>query len=629
MQYPIAPNHRCFFPRRLIFVDTESNIGKEDEKRYSEHRMRLGVAVFVSLDKNAQIINRDVFEFKTSQEFWGWAMSKTLKAGTLNIYGHNLKYDAINLDVLSALQERDYEIPYPILNHKFIMCCHKIINDKKCYRLKLVDTFNFSQFSLKEIGKRFGLEKLKADFENDTDEKLFAYCHRDAEIVEIFVLSYIRFLVNNDLGSFKDTLAGTSFSVYRHKFLKEIWCHDDREVLALERQAYFGGRSECWFIGKLPSQKYFAYDVKSMYPYVMSEKKLPYKMIGIIQSPSIENVKRLIADGKYLITECIIKTNDMIVPYPIRHLNIDKSSEFSYTSTLLFPRGEYHTYLHLSELEYALEHNHIVSISLVVVYECAVLFRDFINYFYPLKQNSTNNVERELSKLTMNSTYGAFGKRHYETEPIDIPDGIMDDTMTINLKLTDDNLGYAIVKREDRRQTYHNWLGKLYRVTADTLTPVRNTNVALAGAVTAYARMYLFEMLQVCGESHRFYSDTDSIITDLVGSERLKPYIGDNLGNMELQLEFDHGKINCPKDYEFGDKVRLKGISRGALQISENSFQMTHFTSFKDYIRTGKHGTIIIDKTLKREYNKGVVLKSGFVESPIMKLIDGVNIRVK
>jgi len=629
MQRLIEPNHKVQFPRYLVFVDTESTIGKEDISRYSEHKMKMGVAIYVRLDKNADVYQREVFHFFTADEFWDWCIGKALKQSTLTIYGHNLKYDAINLNTIDKLIEHGYIIPYPILDHKFIMRCHKLIGDKRCYKIKLVDTFNFSQFSLKEIGKRFGLEKMEADFENDTDEKLFTYCQRDTEIVEIFILSYVRFLVENDLGSFRDTLAGTSFSTYRHKFLEEIWSHDDREVLAFERRAYFGGRTECWYIGDLPMRDYRVYDVKSMYPHIMKTKQLPRKLIGVINKPSIELIKLYIKDGKYIIAECIIKTDDKIIPYPVRHIP-ERNTDFPYTSTLLFPRGEYQTYLHSPELEYAIANNHIVSISKIVIYECCILFEKFVNYFYDRKESSTNRVERELSKLTMNSTYGAFGKRNYETELMDIPDGVLEnETFTVNLKIRDDDLGYAIVKNMEKRQTYHSWLGTLYRVTADALTPVRNTNVALAGAVTAYARMYLFEMLQICGDRHRYYSDTDSILTDSEGGKRLEKYVGNELGKLELQLDFNHGKINCPKDYEFGDKVRLKGIGKLSKKLSDNVYETIRFTSFKDYIRTGKHGTIVMNKELTRKYNKGIIQDDGFVLSPIMQIANGENIRIE
>lgn len=653
----ISRNHKCLFPRYLVFVDTESNIAKEDINRYSEHSLKLGVAIYVQLDKNANVIKREVFRFYIAYEFWDWVANHTLKQNTLIIYGHNLKYDAINLSLLDELQRLNYTIPYPILNNKFIMSVYRDIRDKKCYKIKLVDTFNFTQFSLKEIGKRFGIEKLEADFLNDNDETLFTYCERDTQIVETFVTSYIKFLVENDLGSFKDTLASTSYSVYRHAFLEEIWSHDDLDLLAFERDSYFGGRTECWYIGKLPKQDYYIYDVRSMYPYIMKHKKLPNKPIGIIENPSIELVKSYIKDDKYVIAECIIRANEKLLPYPVRHDNI-KTDEFPYASTLLFPKGEFKTFLHLPELQYAIQHNHIVSFVRIAVYEQSFIFSKFVDYFYDRKSNSTNKVERELSKLTMNSTYGAMAKRHYHTDDMDIPDNVIDlDCISINLKMSSNDLGYAIVKDNNKRQTYHAWLGKLYRVTADGLTPVNNGNVAIAASITAYARMYLFEMLVACGDKHCYYSDTDSILTDRIGSTRLKKYVSDNLGGLELQLQFNGGIINCPKDYEFktitnilpetirirstkikpilnitrrlvkANKVRLKGVSRLSQKIGVNEFSMVRFTSIKDYIRTGKHGTIVLDKKLKRIYNKGIIGNDHFVSSPTMKYELGENIR--
>ncbi len=627
----IPPNHKVFFPRKLIFVDTESNVKKEDIERYSEHTLKLGVSIFVELDKDAKVIKREVFKFHIADEFWNWMIEHTCKNDTIYIYGHNLKYDAINLNTMEQLNNKGYEIPFPILNHKFIMSAFKPVkkNDKvkRTYKIKLVDTANFLMLSLKEIGKRFGIEKTEIDFKTASESKLFEYCLNDTKIVEIFILSYIRFLVANDLGSFKDTLASTSASIYRHSFLESIWYHSDSEVLSFERKAYFGGRTECFFKGDLPANEYVLYDVKSMYPYIMKTKELPFKHLQSIDKPSINLVRKLIQNGKYIIAECLIKTPDEFNPYPVRHLNNDK--DFPYTSTLLFPKGKFLTFLHLPELEYAFAHNHIVKILHIEVYEKAILFDKFIDYFYNIKSNTNDRSEREVSKITMNSLYGWFAKRHYETEKLDIPYNFEGDVTWYSLKVRDDGLGYVTENNPTNRKTFHAWFGSLYRVEADGLTPVDYGNVALAGAVTAYARMFLFDMLKACGARHRWYCDTDSLVTDREGEKRIKQYIGNDLGQLEIELTFTHGKINCPKDYEFGDKMRLKGVSRLHRKLDNNTYEMLRFTSFKDYMRTGKHGTVTLDKKLKRVYNKGVVKSDGFIMSPTMKFQRRENVRIE
>ncbi|MCI0563052.1 MAG: hypothetical protein MN733_31630, partial [Nitrososphaera sp.] len=236
----IPPNHKVTFPRRIILVDTESRLGKENLERYSEHTLKLGVAIFVCLDKDADVKRREVFPFHTADEFWDWVLDHTSKNATTYLYGHNLKYDAINLNAMEELDNRGYTIPFPILNHKFIMTAYK---DKRTYKIKLVDTANFLMYSLREIGKRFGLEKKDIDFETDDERIMFDYCQRDTEIVEKFVISFIQWLVMNDLGSFKDTIASTSASIYRHSFLCDIWYHNDKDLLKFERLAYYGGRT--------------------------------------------------------------------------------------------------------------------------------------------------------------------------------------------------------------------------------------------------------------------------------------------------------------------------------------------------------------------------------------------------
>lgn len=648
----IPANHKVNFPKYLLFVDTESIIAKEDVNTYSEHNLKLGVSIYVRLDRDGNIKQRDVFRFRTAIEFWEYVKDKSLKRQTLTIYGHNLKYDSINLNTMQILNALDYEIPYPILNHKFIMSAYRSDGNKKFYKLKLVDTANFLMMSLAEIGKRFGMEKGTINFGRHTLEQMYTYCEQDTAIVEKFVLSYIQFLIKNDLGSFKDTLASTSSSIYRHKFLKEIWSHQDKNILGFERASFFGGRTECFFKGNLPPAIYRVFDVKSMYPYIMKTMELPYKLLGKINYPSINLIQSYIKQNKYIIIRCIIKTKDSLNPYPVRHMNEDK--DYPYTSTLLFPNGTFECYLHLPEIQYALEHNHIIEIKEMLLYEKAILFDEFINYFYDIKEHTPDKSERELSKITMNSVYGWFAKRHYETKPMNIPYTFEGDVRFFKMKIRPDGLGYALAKEDDSRRTYHAWFGELYRVTADPLTPVEMGNVALAGAITAYARMYLFEMLQECGERNRFYCDTDSIVCNEQGAKNLQSFVRNELGGLEEQMIISSGTIHCPKDYMFYThyihplfimlvpkeqrqwlwtlpikrKARIKGIGKLSRKIDNNHYEILHFTSMIDYIRTGKHGTIKIDKQLKRIYNKGIVDTDGYIKCPTVHYKKGQNLRV-
>ena len=66
----------------------------------------------------------------------------------------------------------------------------------------------------------------------------------------------------------------------------------------------------------------------------------------------------------------------------------------------------------------------------------------------------------------------------------------------------------------------------------------------------------------------------------------------------------------------FGDDVKLKGIPKKAVKLSENDYLVRLWPSTSSFLRDGDvrgYKTQLIAKHLRREYNKGVVQTNGKV----------------
>ena len=208
-----------------------------------------------------------------------------------------------------------------------------------------------------------------------------------------------------------------------------------------------------------------------------------------------------------------------------------------------------------------------------------------------------------MTKLFLNSLYGKFGQRIGLSELID----------------TRSPLEYGIervLSPETNTLEYHVIIaGNVYRY--QPREPSFDSFIAIAAHVTAYARVYLWELIKEAGINHVYYCDTDSIFTDEIGKSRLESYMHDyTLGKLKVEKEFNWLIIHGAKDYENDVDVKIKGIPYRSEKISTNVYQYDHFSRFRSNLDKGEINTVTVSKVTKilsREYTKGIITDSGRV----------------
>src|SRR5574341_2126571 len=235
--------------------------------------------------------------------------------------------------------------------------------------------------SVKMLGENISHLKSSVDFNTIDDVTLMTYCVNDVTILEKFVTEYIRFLITNNLGSFKTTIASQALTAYRTRFMtKAPVIHSHNNALLMERAAYSGGRTEAFYLGKLNTSKYYYIDINSMYPYVMKYYRYPTYFLGYSVNVPISHL-----EARLTCYYCIahVRVSTRIPVYPVKQAIKSLSGtgtnkrEITYRveshlGKLTFPIGEFDTYLHTEELAYALQHNHITKI-----YSCCTYEQDY------------------------------------------------------------------------------------------------------------------------------------------------------------------------------------------------------------------------------------------------------------
>ena len=572
-------------PSHFIFVDTETK-SKDISDSEKLQVLWFGYACYVRRLKDNNWTKPQWKRFEKRKDFWDWTLDH-LKSGTrLYIFSHNQSFDFTILRGFSTLRRRGFKLAKAIIESPPTILTFKKTGKTLC----ILDTLNYFRMSLKLIGKAMGIDKHEMPDIERSIEDWNRYCKRDVEILVKIMLFYIGIVKDWKLGGFQFTGASQAFSAFRHRFMKApILIDDNEKALQLSRETYYGGRTECFHIGRITGELYLV-DINSQYPYVMKHNRYPTKLLSVWNNVTDTELDRLI--GRYSLScKVIINTNKPI--YPLIH-----------EKRLVFPIGEFETNLATPELIEAKARGHLKQVKMVAIYENADIFSEYVDFFYKKRLEYEAAGNKQLSfmcKIMLNSLYGKFGQNgyNYDTHKSSIEDRIS----------TWDELDLVtgIVYK------YREFGGIIQILTKDSES--YNSHPAISAHVTAYARLYLYHLIELSQPENVFYCDTDSLLINLKALNNIRPYLHEtNLGALKIEKRISAAFIRAPKDYVFDEIKKIKGIRQNAIQISENAYRQDMFPGFKGMILKGNLDDFIIktiEKHLTRAYKKGIVNTQG------------------
>jgi hypothetical protein len=205
------------------------------------------------------------------------------------------------------------------------------------------------------------------------------------------------------------------------------------------------------------------------------------------------------------------------------------------------------------------------------VFDKGVIFDSFIKEMYEVKRDTKDPVERNLAKLLMNSLYGKFGMNPIHDVIEVIPKKDLDDYIKLHKthSIVRETSDFSMVKRPIEGSTidptkilYTTTEGRSEAFRSELLS---KSNVAIAAAITAYARIALSNLMR--DESNPvFYHDTDSIIVQKPLDDK---FVGPELGQMKLEHKIDHAVFAGPKLYGMkvsqAEIIKAKGYGSDGL----------------------------------------------------------------
>lgn len=573
----------------MVFFDSETYTSSETSTELRQE-LKLFTAVYVRYDNDINPRSEVWTHGYEANELALFILSHLRKKICLNIFSANIWFDIRVTNLLENLIKAGFKISMYFVSGKcFIMKLKRALNS-----IRFINIQNIFPISVQKIGEAIGLAKLDVDFKTVSDKDLLIYCKRDTEIIYKAITYWLKFIRYNDLGTFGVTIASQAFNAYRHRFMPaNIMIHANAKISDLERKGYFGGRTECFFIGELKNRKVYMLDINAQYPFVMREHEFPYSLKYHTKNTTPEKLYKLTKYYAVMVT-CELNTDQPI--YPVKC-----------DSKTIFPVGRFVTTLCTGSFKLAFESGHISSIHEASVYCKGKIFEKWVNNLFKIKakylqENNTTMIF--LVKRIMNCLYGKFGQRSDE------------------LISSNDNkeLGYYSERYFDLDNS--DWymishVGNYEKVIKTKCKEAFHSFPAISAHVTDYARVYLWKLMSIANLDNLYYIDTDSLYVNHTGYKNLKSYIHKTeLGKLKLEKTVTYLNIKGLKDYIAGTSEKIKGIPKLAKKLTDNSYECQIFPGLNRDIQKGMNDHYSIEKVIKhleRRYTKGKVLSTGRV----------------
>jgi len=580
-------NHQQGIPHRVIYLDTET--APRTEGAYQVQYMQLAWTCACRYGPDGRRLRESWKEWTSGEALCAWLDKVALAGTSVHVFAHNAFFDLQACGFFKHMAKAGWILQF----YYDKGLTYILVLGQGGRTLRVISTTNFYECALKELGALVGLEKGAVDFTLASPEQLSAYCRRDVEILQAGMERYFGFLLEHDLGRFRMSRASQAMAAFRHRFMgQKIYLHADEQVRRLEREAYFGGRVECFQLGEIKDGPFLSLDVNSMYPHIMKRQAVPIRLVDYQENWSLKKLTEALQTFA-VVARVELHTEQPL--YPMRRGH-----------KVIYPIGRFEATLCTPALKEAVKRGHVTAVWEAAVYQKGWLFEGFVDFFYELKrryQREGRKVEEYLVKKLLNSLYGKWAQRR----------PVVEDEIVLDYSgyWREEVLDLVTGKLEIEYKLLNRWV-RLFGEEDD-----ERAFVAISAHITEGARMYLWSLLERFESGQVLYCDTDSLwirerdrarVADLISADRL--------GGLKVAGQYHTLKILGPKAYWADGRRTVKGVPAAAVETGPLTFSYTSFLHQTTHMREGQVEGVLTQQTLKRlwgRYDKGEVSASGLV----------------
>lgn len=388
--------------------------------------------------------------------------------------------------------------------------------------------------------------------------------HR-CEIVRAFVLQLLEWIQDNDLGGFKPTGSGQSYSAYRRRFMRDrLLVHDDIARLDIERRALWAGRVEAWRHGKVRGGPFVEFDMRTAYCRIGAECSIPISAKSSIARPSASRIRDA-AGSCSILARVRVETETPVVPTALG-------------TRVAWPVGTFETWLWDPELLLAFDHCDKVTVLDAYKYNRSPALSTFCQWVLDTLTGPGSNdpsVATLVSKHWARTLIGRFALRYRSWERFS----------------TNDNSDLRLVTYLDHIDGIKTDMLLVGgdRLILSEMVEGADSMPQIPGWVMSECRRRLWEVMNLVGLENVLYVDTDSVIVTWDAAKVIRDWTKTNCpGRWAEKGRYTSLTINGPRNLELNADRRMAGLPLDAVRVGEAEFQGDVLRSIRESMRSGK-----------------------------------------
>lgn len=547
-----------------MYLDTEARIARH--AGVQEQTWRLGVTCHDHRQKSYDVWRAPEWAVHdTPDDLWRWVDERAHTGERMVIVAHNLAYDLRIADVFRCLPALGWKLDRVRLDAEQAQCRWR----HGARTIQMIDTMAWFPVALDTIGDEIGRPKPALPANSASRARWVERCTADVEILREAWRRVLWWLYADDLGNWQPTGASQAWATWRHRFMTQrVLVGDDEHVRDLERQAVWCGRSEAWRHGKHADGPYTEWDMQCAYLRVMRDCDVPVRQVGHVVEPSRRELARWF-DTACVLAHVTVTTDEPVVP-------------MAGPDGIVWPVGTFDTVVWDPELRLLLDADAKVHVTECCVYQRRPALADFARWLWPLATGDALNVDpviRRVAKHWSRALIGRFGVRYHVWEPYGATPCNQVGLSTMHDSATGETFRLLSVGDTCMRE-------------GDTLEG-ENAVPSVMGWVMSETRRRLWLTMQRAGLDHVLHVDTDGLLVDAVGHDRL---LAEGHAGLRVKASYDTVEVLAPRQVIYGGQLRAPGVPRRSRRVSADTWVGESWQWLSTALREGNADRVRVSK---------------------------------
>lgn len=569
----LRPAGSTRIPRQHLALDVEARTGMVNGLWQQSWRLACGDYFTGHVERGWKLGDQKTWH--KPLDLWVDVNSRVGKDRRLVVWCHNLAYDMRVSGALNYLPAFGFELEGIALEHvagwaRFTRGTSTVL---------MVDLASWLPAPLSKVAQDLGTRQPPRPGDDASTELHEHRCREDVRVAREAVMQIMDLIESEDLGPWRPTGAGQSHSAWRRRFYTHrCLVHDHLEALDAERHASWTGRAEAWRHGELDHGPYTEFDLSLAYCQIAADSQLPAVFVG--EAASTDPAWLSALSGSHAILSKVTVTTDV----PLVPTMGDEH--------ILWPTGTFDTVLWDPELAMLTANDCDVTVHQAWVYRKAPVLAEASQWVIDKLANldgSVTAVQHRMLKHWARTLVGRCALRYRIWEKWGTAE---DEDVTLGM--------------------YHDWdtgnvsemmqVGNQLRVLSEQQESP-DSMPQIPGWVMSECRRRLWATMCVAGLDHVVYVDTDSIITDSLGTQRIQRWLSKG-GGWPTHIKGTYQKltIHGPRMLTVDDERRMAGVPLQAYLDKSGQLRGEVFVSLRESLLRHQVDSV---EVLQRRFDPG------------------------